>query len=339
MLLGSCASITGPGYYSHLILGQTSILAHRTSIARLLADPYTPAELKRKLREVKEMREFAIYELELPPTQSFTTYVNVKREFASWVLTATPEFSVIPKPWCFPFVGCASYLNFFDKKKAKRAEEILVSETYDVSVRGATAFSTAGHFNDPVLNTLFRYKNDSHIRTIFHELAHEKIRTKNDTAYNEAFAVFVGQTGHRLWAAKKYGTEAMEKLAIRDQRARDVMELINATHATLRLLYQKKYGTERMRAEKQKVFSEMKIRYSALKEKWGGYAGFDEWFMKNFNNADIVAENEYHNLVPFFQKLFDISGQNFSLFYEQAEKIAKLPKLQRYLEIEKIMSP
>jgi predicted aminopeptidase len=338
VLLGSCTSITGPGYYSHLILGQTSILIHRTSIQKLLADKHTSPDLKEKLRGVQEMREFAIYELGLSPTDSFTTYVDVKREFASWVLTSTPEFSVLPKQWCFPFVGCASYLNFFDEERAKQAEKILTSETYDVSYRGASAFSTVGRFDDPVLNTLFQYKDDSHARTVFHEMAHEKMRIKSDTSYNEAFAMFVGKTGHYLWVAKKYGLGAVEKLTIRDKRASDVIELVNTTHNALRSLYQKNYDVERMRTEKQKIFDEMKQHYLKMKNEWGGYEGFDDWFMKNFNNADIVSENEYHKLIPFFQKLFELSGKNFPAFYEKAERIAKLPKFERYLEIEKILS-
>lgn len=338
ILLGSCTSITGPGYYSHLIVGQTSILLHRTPITKLLADKHTPTELKEKLREVQKMREFAIYELGLPPTDSFTTYVDTKREFASWVLTATLEFSVHPRIWCFPVGGCASYLNFFEEERARLTQRTLETEKYDVSYRGAAAYSTAGRFSDPVMNTLFQYKDDSHARTIFHEMAHEKLRVKNDTAYNEAFATFVGKTGHHLWVAKKYGQKATEKLAIRDKRSEEVIELLHTTRVALRSLYQKNYTDEIMRVEKQKIFDDMKLRYLKLKEKWNGYAGYDEWFMKNFNNADIVGEYEYYNLVPFFQKLFALSGKNFPAFYERAERIAKLPKMERYLEIEKILS-
>jgi predicted aminopeptidase len=338
ILLGSCATITSPGYYSHLIIGQAATLMNRTPITKLLADKNTPIDLKEKLRGVQEMREFAIYELRLPPTKSFTTYVNTGRKFASWVLTATPEFSLLPKIWCFPIGGCASYLNFYNEEKARNAEILLTQEEYDVSYRGAAAYSTAGWWNDPAMNTLFQYKDDSHVRTIFHEMAHEKLRVKNDTAYNEAFAVFVGKTGHHLWALKKHGSEALAKLIVRDERSADFTALLQKTKEELRSLYKKNYDIEKVRAEKQKVFDTMTLRYSKLKEEWGGYAGYDDWFAKKLNNADIVGEDEYKNLVPFFQKLFDLSEKNFPAFYEKAEAIAKLPKTERYAEIEKILS-
>lgn len=338
VLLGFCSSVTGPGYYSHLMIGQAVTLSHRTPITKLLADSGTPESLKEKLRGVREMREFAIYKLGLPPTKSFTTYVDTGKEFASWVLTATPEFSLRPKLWCFPIGGCASYLNFFDKERAKNAQIILMREEYDVSYRGAAAYSTGGRWDDPVMNTLFQYKDDSHARTIFHEMAHEKLRVKNDTAYNEAFAVFVGKIGHHLWVLKKHGPEALTKLVIRDERAADFSTLLQNTKSELRSLYQKNYGTEKMRVEKQKVFNAMTWRYSELKEKWGGYSGYDDWFEKNRNNADIAGEDEYNNLVPFFQKLFELSGKNFPTFYAKAEAIANLPKMERHMEIEKILS-
>jgi predicted aminopeptidase len=338
VILGSCSSITGPGYYSHIIIGEAKILALRTPITKLLADKNTPEELKQNLRHVQKMREFAVYELGLPVTESFTTYVDTGRNFACWVLTASPEFSTHPKKWCFPVVGCASYLNFFDKNRAKQAKITLEQEEYDVSFRGALAYSTAGQFTDPVMNTLFQNKDDFYARTVFHEMAHEKLQTKNDTAYDEAFAVFVGRTGQYLWVMKKYGQEAGEKLLVRNKRSEDVSSLIHKTRNVLRSLYQKNYDAEKMRAEKQKAFAEMKKHYSELKEKWGGYAGYDDWFAKTFNNADIIGEDEYYALVPFFQKLFELSGRNFPAFYEKAERIAELPKLERYLEIEKIMS-
>jgi len=284
------------------------------------------------------MREFAIYELGLPPTDSFTTYVDLGREFAAWVLTATLEFSVKARGWCFPLMGCSSYLSFFDEGKAARAQKILEAENYDVSYRGAAAYSTAGRFDDPVMNTLFQYKDASHARTVFHEMAHEKLRIKNDTAYNEAFAVFVGKTGHNLWVMKKYGPDAAEKLTLRDKRAEDVADLLHETKIALRTLYQNNYDAGKKREEKQKIFAEMKKRYASLKESWGGYTGYDDWFSKNFNNADIAEQDEYHRLVPFFQELFDLSGRNFPAFYAKAEAIAKLPKLKRYMEIEKIMT-
>jgi predicted aminopeptidase len=58
-------------------------------------------------------------------------------------------------------------------------------------VGGVPAYSTLGHLDDPVLNTFLRYGQNEVARTLFHELAHQKIFISGDTAFNESFATAV----------------------------------------------------------------------------------------------------------------------------------------------------
>ena len=338
LLLSSCASVTGPGYYSHVLLGEAKILVERTPISKLLADKNTSAKLRQNLLRVQEMREFAVNELALPVSDNFTSYVDTGREYVQWTLTATPEFSVNPTHWCFPIVGCSSYLVFYDEETAMQTKTKLAQDGFDVSVRGATAYSTAGWFADPIMNTFFLRSLSDSANLIFHESAHGKLRTKDDTMFSEAFATFVGQTGEYLWFNKHYEKKDVQKFLIRKKRNDEFSALLASTHHDLETLYQKKYATEKMRLLKQATFAEMKTKYEKLKESWDGYSGYDVWMAIPRNNADIAGENEYERLIPFFQKLFDLSGKNFPAFYERAEAIAELPKLERYLEIEKILA-
>ena len=77
---------------------------------------------------------------------------------------------------------------------------------------------------------------------------------------------------------------------------------------------------------------------SELAKTWDGYPDYSTWIAGPHNNADIAGEDEYNSLIPFFQKLFDLSHQKFPAFYARAEAIANLPKIERYIEIEKIMA-
>ena len=52
---------------------------------------------------------------------------------------------------------------------------------------------------------------------IFHELAHRQIYVKGDSAFNEAYASFIGETGVQLWL-EATGREA--RLEACSQRAR-----------------------------------------------------------------------------------------------------------------------
>ena len=66
-------------------------------------------------------------------------------------------------------------------------------------VYGVPAYSTLGHFADPLLSTMDRWSDDEMIGTIFHELAHQQFYVKNDTAFNESFATFVQREGLKQW--------------------------------------------------------------------------------------------------------------------------------------------
>jgi predicted aminopeptidase len=213
-----------------------------------------------------------------------------------------------------------------------------VTEGYDVSLRGVLAFSTLGWFADPVMNMHLRVSPSLLAGIIFHETAHERLYIKDDTAYNEAFATFVGHKGQFLWIHKHYGNEEAEKFLLGEKRLEEFSSLITHIRLKLHLMYLEKPPADETRRLKQKIFSELHEKYAALKRSWGGYGGFDEWIGRPPNNADLAGENEYRKLIPFFQKLFELSGKNFPAFYAKAEMIGNFSKMERYLEIEKIMS-
>ncbi len=339
--LVSCANFTGPGYYAQLVAGETRVLTNRVPIRDMLDDKQVPEKLKKDLRSVLEIREFAIRELGLPATKSFTTYMDTGREFANWSLTATPEFSVRPKTWCFPFAGCASHLTFFDERLAKEYEKKLSREGYDVSVRGVTAYSTGGNFADPAMNTLFEYPDYEYASTVFHEMAHEKLRIPGEPAFNESFAVFVGRIGQYLWVEKHYEKDQKVLLAKRilerTQRSVEFANLVAATWRELDTLYMKNLSPKETRLLKRNVFQKMREDYAVLKESWGGYGGYDGWFKKSLNNARVSETNDYGNLVPLFEKLFEFSNRDFQGFYRQTERLAKLSPRQRKREIQRIL--
>jgi predicted aminopeptidase len=335
--LVSCANFAGPGYYTQLTAGEIHILLNSTPIPAILNDKQAPEELKKNLRSVLEMREFAIRELGLPANESFTAYMDIGREFVTWSLTATPEFSMQPKIWCFPFSGCSSHLTFFSEQAAERYEKKLAQQGYDVSVRGVIAYSTNGNFDDPVMNTLFDMPDYLYVTTVFHEMAHEKLHIQNESNFNESFAVFVGRTGQYLWTKKHYGDEFAKQITERNRRAAEFAKLVTATWNKLNALYMKNLAPEETRLLKQGFFQKMKEYYVVLKEGWGGYGGYDEWFKKPMNNARVSETNDYGNLVPIFEKLFEFSGRDFRYFYQQTDALAKLSPLERKREIRKIL--
>src|SRR6185437_1109413 len=110
-----------------------------------------------RLELVEDVRQFAVTDLGLPDNRSYRTYRDLGRPYVVWNVVAAPEFSVRPRRWCFPVSGCVSYRGYFHERRARAFAAKLASRGDDVQVDGVTAYSTLGHFADPVLSTMLRY--------------------------------------------------------------------------------------------------------------------------------------------------------------------------------------
>ena len=78
----------------------------------------------------------------------------------------------------------------------------------------------------------------------------------------------------------------------------------------------------------------MRADYRALREQWGGFAGYDWWFDQPLNNAQIASVAMYTQLVPGFQKLLADSGGDLPRFYKAVKALAKMPEKERLAVLE-----
>ncbi len=322
----ACSNV---GYYSQAVGGHIRLMLAREPIDKLLADESTPEELRGKLRTLVDARQFAVERLQLPDNDSYGSYVATGLDAVTWNVVAAEEFSLNAKTWCFPVAGCVGYRGYFDKADAQAYAEQLAAENYDVSVGGASAYSTLGWFDDPVLDTMLRGGTVRFVGTLFHELAHQVLYVKDDSNFNEAFATFVEQEGVRQWLAEHGESERVEAYNASQQRVLEFLALLKQTRDELAELYAKDLPDTAMRAEKEAVFDNMRKAYESLKQQWGGYAGYDNWFRRELNNARLVAVSTYRRDVPAFQAMFDEAGQDMAAFFELARDTGDLPREQR----------
>lgn len=326
IMLGGCSNV---GYYSQAVGGHVKLMLAREPIDKLLADEATPEELRGKLRTLVDARQFAIERLQLPDNDSYNSYVETGRDAVTWNVVAAEEFSLKARTWCFPVAGCVSYRGYFDKADAEEYAAQLAAENYDVSVGGASAYSTLGWFDDPVLDTMLRGGDVRYVGTLFHELAHQVLYVKDDSDFNEAFATFVEQQGVREWLAERGESDRIEAYNASQGRVVEFLALLKQTRDALQELYRKDLPEADMRAAKQAAFDDMRSAYESLKQQWGGYAGYDNWFRRDLNNARLVAVSTYRRDVPAFQAMYDEAGQDMSAFYELARQVGKLPYKER----------
>lgn len=330
-LVGGCATL---GYYAHSVNGHLQLMSLRTPVDQLIADEQTDEELRRRLQKALAIREFAQRELDLPDNGSYRSYVHLDRSYVSWTVVAAPELSLEAKVWCFLVVGCVSYRGYFREAEAERYAAELAAQGYDVVVTGVQAYSTLGWFDDPLLNTMVRHPEYRLAGLIFHELAHQRVYAKNDSAFNEAYAVVVEHAGVSRWLERAGDPELSARYATDRQRRADFLELLGSARRSLERVYASVLADEAKRAEKAAIFERLRSNYRKLKQSWGGYAGYDAWFESNFNNAKLALVATYNAYVPALETLLSRHGGNLAEFNAACEALARMPAEDRSRALE-----
>ncbi len=313
LMLAACLALGGCGtmYVAQAARGQLQILNAREPIPRVLADPAVDPALKKRLEEVRLAREFAWRELGLPNNKSYTSYADLKREFVTWTVVATPEFSVEPREWCFPIVGCVAYRGYFRRKPRRSSPSELRDQGFDTMVGGVPAYSTLGKFNDPILNTMMSYGDDELASIIFHELSHQVVYIPDDTAFNEAFAVTVEQEGLARWL-KSRGREAdLGKYLRRRERQAESLALVGRYRRELAQLYQAPIRRQRdARAQVRGVRAAGDRSARARRRAIGTESTLAAELDSRPNNARLASLATYYECVPGFQRVLAEQGQD-----------------------------
>jgi predicted aminopeptidase len=332
LLLSGCGSLR---YYAHVGKGQARVLLHRRAIDTVIADPHTDPTLARRLALALAARRFASATLALPDNRSYTTYVDLQRPFVAWNVFATPTYSLAPVTHCFPFAGCVAYRGYFAEDKAQAESARLRAEGKDVSVGGVPAYSTLGWFADPVLSSMLRWDDDELSGTIFHELAHQRVYVKDDTAFNESYATFVQRQGLLAWRQSRGLGPADD----RDERMeRGFVTQVIALRTRLTERYAQGGDTQALARAKREEFDAFRQRYAQWRDvEWKGDRRYDAWVDGDINNASLLPFGLYEQWVPAFATLFAQCEGAWPLFFQRVAALATLPAATREARLRALM--
>jgi predicted aminopeptidase len=329
LVVALIAASSGGCYLLQSAQGQLALMSKREPITRVIGQPSTPPALRAQLEAVADIRDFATRELGLPDNGSYRSYADIGRRYVVWNVVAAPEFSVDAKEWCYPIVGCVAYRGYFVEARARRFGARLRGEGLDVMVGGVAAYSTLGHFNDPVLNTMMGWNDVELAGIIFHELTHQLLYVPNDSSFNEALATTVEEEGVRRWLhARGRDADLAAHLVQQDHYAK-VIDLLTATRAELRTVYASGLSSDLEREKKHAAFAALRSSFALLKAGWGGHAPFESWFDEDLNNAHLASIATYFNCVPGFQRELESVGGDLTAFYSRARDLAKLDQETR----------
>jgi len=339
-IVGSLSGCEALGFYAQAAQGQLELLRAREPINDVLAREATSPLLKKRLQLVEDVRRYAGSELALPVDENFSTYADLDRPYVIWNVFAAPALSVRPLTWCYPIAGCVSYRGYFSQHAAENKAAQLASEGYEVYVGGVRAYSTLGWFDDSVLSTYALQSEASVAGLIFHELAHQVVYVKDDTAFNESFAQSVEQmalqqyfSGRRAAASDQH---EYENYRIGEQRGREFTLLLLATRNELDALFMSGKSDEAKRVEKQQVMDRLATSFQALKASWNNDDRYDAW-MQNVNNARLATIADYHQWIGAF-KVLRRQSSSWENFYTRVGQLAQLEKTDREQKLRELLA-
>ena len=318
--LGACSTA---GYLLQAANGEARLLARRRPLGNVIADPATSASLRAQLETVRAARDFAVRELALPDNASYRSYADIGRPYVVWNVIAAPEFSVEPRRWCFPFTGCVAYRGYFREANARRYAAWLEQRGDDVLVAGVSAYSTLGHFDDPVVSSMLRQGETTLVATMFHELAHQLLYVRGDTEFNEAFAMTVEQEGLARWLAAQGREPELAGYLEQRRRQAGIAAIFGAARDELAALYRSGLPAPELRPRKRTLLDQAGQTTLDFARAAGAASGYEAWIAAGLNNAHLAAVSNYHGCIPGFQRLLAAAGGDLPRFYAAARALGR----------------
>tara|TARA_B100001123_G_scaffold227057_1_gene255491 strand:+ start:1793 stop:2821 length:1029 start_codon:yes stop_codon:yes gene_type:complete len=321
------------GYYFHLARGQWHLLWNQVPIGRVLSDADLDTRTRERLELVLDIRRFAIDELGMEASDTYTRFCDIGPGPVVWALTLSRDDRLEPFRWSYPIVGSAPYRGFFDRDRGETARARYGADGYDTYLRPVGAYSTLGWFPDPMLSSMLAYSVVDLADTVVHELMHETVWVQDHVDFNETMASFVGREGARLWLeGRAAGADSLR--VARDARAdrTKLRELMHDTALQLDSLYATQTERPLKLSRKDSIIAELRGRLGAQSWKTDTFRDFDRW---TINNATLAIHRTYDRSSDLFERVHDRLGGNLKRtieFLRDVDASEPYRHLERWLE-------
>lgn len=303
------------------------MLNSKEPIDRVLnSDRLTP-EQRKKVELSQVVRTYAFEKLMLHKSDNYSQYVDLKRPYVTYTVSASQKWRFEPYLWNFPIIGNAPYKGFYSEKLANEEAEDLKKIDLDVSVRGVSAFSTLGKMTDPLLSSMLNYPEHVLVNTLIHELVHTTLFIKDNIDFNERLAVFVANKGTEQFYLEKEGANSKTLQKIKDENYDDELfsKFITAETNDLKKWYEAT-DPAKLPADDRENIRQERLQLIArhfdtnlkthLKTK-----SYEKLFSKKFNNADLGMYNTYMKSLDVFESVYRKNGSNIPQFLAKCAEL------------------
>jgi predicted aminopeptidase len=304
------------------------LLNKREPIDKALNSPDVPEEQKAKLRLAIEARKFAESDLHFTPTKNYQTYVDLKRPYVTWVVTASPKNKIESYKWGYPLVGKLPYKGYFTPDEAKEEAKKMSKDGYDVWVRGVTAYSTLGWFEDPLLSSMLGGGESDLVNLIIHESAHATLFIKSQADFNERLATFLGNEGTEHFYRKKEGEKSPTnaKVLLENGDEKLFSEFITNEIKELNEWYKvtAPAGSSIPEDVRQERLKQIPIRFTKLLKPKLKTAAYQKFEKAEINNAYLASLQTYVYDLSDFEKLLQKFNGDFKAFLTYCKTLEKV---------------
>ena len=318
LLLSGCQI----GYIAESAYYQADLLRRRVPLNYALENLNLNEDQKSKLRLAIDVRQFMKEELGLKTDSNYTRYVHLNRDYVTYVVSASPKDSLKQHTWSFPIIGSVPYKGYFKKESAEEEQRELASQNLDTNLRGVSAFSTLGWFEDPILSSMLNYKEHHFISTLIHETVHANLYIKGKSKFNERVATFLGQLGAETFYKKQNrGSEFRKKINDKGHDNLVFSKFITSEIDKLKAWYKDNKDNKNLLELREKEFESIQSRFKESilpKMKTDQYI----WFTKRkLNNALLLLLGLYNSDFSDFEVLAEKYNREFKTVFHQLKTL------------------
>ena len=139
---------------------------------------------------------------------------------------------------------------------------------------------------------------------------------RDDTTFNESFAVAVEEEGVRRWLRAQGREAEFSAFQAAQKRRRELAARVEAMRKRLDAVYKSDAPTEEKQRVKEQEFAKLRAEYG-------------KFVPAEPNNAFLVSIAVYTELVPAFERLLAEKGGDLSAFYTRVRELAQEDKKAR----------
>jgi predicted aminopeptidase len=163
-------------------------------------------------------------------------------------------------------------------------------------MRTASAWSTLGWLNDPLLSKVLNYSTGRLAELIFHELTHDEIFIKDSIDFNENIASFFGQEFTKMFFVSNDSLYNIQyKLYLNQLKDRDQLkQFVHNYIPKFERLYHEIQDYSTTEKENQKYFMIEEFKKELSQQNFQDYK-YTDFISKNdeFNNAHLLSFERY----------------------------------------------